>query len=184
VSKAPDRGHFADVIHLMELAHLVDEELPAVRATVDRSEATAVAAQMELEEHQRWLKDHQELYAEAVKECQRRLKRQALIRACKETAWLPIRLLASACFALCHVAWAYPRRFRLRAKLQNRIDAIPLNGPRSPSKHHGGIATPRPKQTTSQLQLKLDSLSGQNRGARYHSTSNPEMGSNDDPATG
>lgn len=161
MSKAPDRGHLADVIRLRELTHLVDEEVPAVRATVDRSKATAVAAQIELEKHQRWLEGHQELYAEAVKECQRRLKRQALIRACKQTALLPIRLLASACFALCRAVWAYPRRFRLRAKLQNRIDAISLNGPRSPSEHHAVIATPRPKQTTSLLQLKLNSLSGQ-----------------------
>ena len=124
VSNAPDRSHLADAIHLMDLIHLVDEEVPAVRATVDRSKAAVVTAQTELDKHQRWLEGHQELYVEAVKACQRRLKRQAFISACKQRALLPIQLLASACVALSHAAWAYPRRLRLRAKLQNRIQAL------------------------------------------------------------
>ena len=129
--KVPDRSHLADAIHLMELVHLVDGEIPAANAIVERSKASAVAAQMELERHQRWLEGHQELYAKAVKGCQRRLKRQAFVRACKRTALLPTQLLASACVALGHAAWAYLRRFRLRAKLQNRIQAMDQrSGPR------------------------------------------------------
>ena len=131
MSKAPDRSHLADAIHLMELVHLVDEEVPAANAIVERSKASAVTAQIELEKHQRWLEGHQELYAEAVKGCQRQLKRQAFVRACKQTALLPIQLLASACVALGHAAWAYVRRLGLRAKLQNRIQAMDQrSGPR------------------------------------------------------
>ena len=131
MSKAPDRSHIADAIHLMDLVHLVDEEVPAANAIVERSKASAVTARIELEKHQRWLEGHQELYAEAVKGCQRQLKRQAFVRACKQTALLPIQLLASACVALGHAAWAYVRRFRLRAKLQNRIQAMDQrSGPR------------------------------------------------------
>jgi hypothetical protein len=124
MSKAPDRSYLADAIHLMDLVHLVDEEVPAANAIVERSKASAVTAQIELERHQRWLEGHQEL-------CQRRLKHQAFVRACKRTALLPTQLLASACVALGHAAWAYVRRFRLRAKLQNRIQAMDqLSGPR------------------------------------------------------
>jgi hypothetical protein len=120
VSKASDRSHLSDAIHLIDLIHLVDEEAPAVRANVERSKAAVVSAKMELDNHQRWFEGHQELYAEALKGCKRRLKRQAFISACKQTVLLPIQLLASACLSLFHAAWAYPRRFRLRAKLQNR----------------------------------------------------------------
>ena len=131
MSKAPDRSHLADAIHLMELVHLVDEEVPAANAIVERSKASAATAQIELEKHQRWLEGHRELYAEAVKGCQRRLKRQAFVRACKRIALLPLQLLASACVASGHAAWAYVRRFRLRPKLQNRIQAMDqLSGPR------------------------------------------------------
>ena len=133
VSNSPDRSHLVDAIHLKGLIHLVDEEVPAVRATVDRSKAAVVSAQMELDKHQRWLEGHQELYSEAVKGCQRRLKRQAFISACKQTALLPIQLLASACVALSPAAWVYPRRLWLRAKFQNRIQALgQLSGPRFP----------------------------------------------------
>jgi hypothetical protein len=135
VSKAPDRSHLADAIHLMDLIHVVDEEVPAVRTTVDRSKAAIVTAQTELDKHQRWLEGHQELYAEALKECQRRLKRQAFINACKQTALLPIQFLVFARDALSHAAWAYPRRVGLRAKLQNRIQAMDQG-------HHSAIAVP------------------------------------------
>ena len=40
----------------------------------------------ELDKHQQWLGQHQELYTEAIKECERHLRRQALITACKQTA--------------------------------------------------------------------------------------------------
>ena len=124
MSNSPDRSHLVDAIHLMDLIHLVDEEVPAVRATVDRSKAAVVSAQMELDKHQRWLESHQELYSEAVKGCQRRLKRQAFISACKQTALLPIQLLTTACIGLSRAACAYPRRRWLRAKLKNRIQAV------------------------------------------------------------
>ena len=131
VSKAPDKSYLADAIHLMDLVHLVDEEVPAANAIVARSKTSAATAQIELEKHQRWLEGHQELYAEAVKGCQRRLKRQAFVRACKRIAFLPTQLLASVCVASGHAAWAYVRRFRLRPKLQNRIHAMDqLSGPR------------------------------------------------------
>ena len=88
--KDPDRSHLADVIHFMDLSRLADEKLPAARATVERSKAAAVTARMELDKHQQWLGQHQELYAQAVKGCERRLKRKAFIGACKQTARLPI----------------------------------------------------------------------------------------------
>jgi len=124
VSKKPDRSHLADAIHLMDLIHLADEEVPAAQATVERSKAAAVTAQVELDKHQRWLERHQELYAQAVKGCERRLKRQAFISAFKQTALLPIQLLATACIGLSHAACAYPRRRWLRAKLRNRIQEM------------------------------------------------------------
>jgi hypothetical protein len=124
LSQDPDRSHLADAIHFMDLIHLADEELPAARATVERSKAAAVTAQMELDKHEQWLGQHKELYSQALKACERRLRRQAFIGACKQRALLPIRLLATACRGLSHAAWAYPRRRWLRAKLKNRIQAV------------------------------------------------------------
>lgn len=124
LSQDPYRSHLADAIHFMDLIHLADEELPAARATVERSKAAAVRAQVELDKHQQWLEQHQELYSQALKGCERRLKRQAFIAACKQRALLPIRILATACLGLSHAAWAYPRRRWLRAKPKNRIQAV------------------------------------------------------------
>jgi hypothetical protein len=122
--KDPDRSHLADAIHFMDLIDLADDELPAARATVEQSKAAAVTAQMELDNHQQWLRRHKELYAEAVKGCERRLKRQAFIGACKQTAWLLVQLLTTASTGLFHAALAYPRRRRLRAKLKDRLQEL------------------------------------------------------------
>jgi hypothetical protein len=124
VPKDPDRSHLADAIHFMDLIHSADEELPTARATVERSKAAVVTAQMELDKHQQWLGRHQELYSQAVRGCERRLKRQAYIAACKQTAWLPIQLLATAWTGLLHAAFAYLRRRWLRAKLRDRIQEL------------------------------------------------------------
>jgi hypothetical protein len=124
MSKTTNKSHLSDAIYLVELIHLVDEDIPVANATIERSKAAATQAQSELGKHQRWLVDHQERYAEAVRECQRRLKRRGIIHGCKQTALLPIRLLVSGCLALWRTAWAYPRRFRLRQKLQTRIRAM------------------------------------------------------------
>ena len=108
----------------MDLILLADEELPAARETIERSKAAALKARMELDRRQQWLEHHQELYAQAVKGCERRLKRQAFIRACKLTAWLPVQFLATGSAGLFHAALAYPRRRWLRAKLKNRIHEL------------------------------------------------------------
>jgi hypothetical protein len=122
--KDPDRSHLADAIHFMDLIDLADEELPAARATVEQSKAAAVTAQTELDNHEQWLGRHQELYARAVKGCERRLRRQAFMGACKQAAWLPIQLLATASTGLFNAAIAYPRRRWLRAKLKDRIQEL------------------------------------------------------------
>jgi hypothetical protein len=122
--KEPDRSHLADAIHFMELIDLADCELPAARTTVEQSKAAAVAAQMELDKHQQWVGRHQELYTEAVKGCERRLKRQAFMAVCKQTAWVPVQLLTTAWRGLSHAALAYPRRRSLRAKLKDRIQEL------------------------------------------------------------
>ena len=122
--KDSDRSHLADSIHFMDLIRLADEELPAARAMVERSKAAAITARMELDKHQQWLRRHQELYAQAVKRCERRLKRKAFIGACKQTAWAPIQLLTTAGTGLFHEALAYPRRRWLRAKLKHRIQEL------------------------------------------------------------
>jgi hypothetical protein len=103
---------------------LADEELPAARATVECSKAAAATARGELDKHQEWLGQHQELYTEAVKGCERRLRRQALITACTQTAWVPVQLLTTAWRGLSHAALAYPRRRSLRAKLKDRIQEL------------------------------------------------------------
>jgi hypothetical protein len=122
--KHPDRSHLAAAIHFMDLIDLADEELPAARATVECSKAAAATARGELDKHQEWLGQHQELYTEAVKGCERRLKRQAFIGACKEAAWLPIQLVATASTGLFHTTLAYPRRRWLRAKLKDRLQEL------------------------------------------------------------
>ena len=119
--KDSDRSHLADAIHFMDLIRLADEELPAARAMVERSKAAAITARMELDKHQQWLRRHQELYAQAVKRCERRLKRKAFIGACKQTAWLPIQLLTTACTESFHAGLPYPHRRWLKAKLKDRI---------------------------------------------------------------
>lgn len=92
MSKTTDKSHLSDAIYLVGLIHLIDEDIPVANATIEQSKAAATQAQSELEEHQRWLVDHQERYAEAVKECQRRLKRRRIIHGCKQTALLAKRL--------------------------------------------------------------------------------------------
>jgi hypothetical protein len=108
----------------MDLIDLAADELPAARATVEQSKAAAVTAQRELDKHQQWMGRHKELYAEAVKGCERRLKRQAFISACKQTVWLPLQHLATVATSLFHAALAYPRRRSLRAKLKDRIQEL------------------------------------------------------------
>ena len=108
----------------MNLIDLADEELPTARATVEKSKAAAVTARRDLAKHQEWLGQHQELYTEAVKGCERRLKRQAFIGACKQAAWLPIQFVATASTGLLHATLAYPRRHWLRAKLKDRIQEL------------------------------------------------------------
>jgi hypothetical protein len=105
-----DRSHLADAIHFMDLIDLADQELPAARATVDQSKTAAVNARIELDKHQQWLGQHQELYAQAVKGCERRLKRQAFIAAYKRKAWLTMQLVAAASTGLVQAIHAYPRR--------------------------------------------------------------------------
>jgi hypothetical protein len=55
VSREPDRSYLADAIRFVDLIHLADEELPAARATVERSKAAAATARRELDKHQQWL---------------------------------------------------------------------------------------------------------------------------------
>jgi len=123
--KEPDRSHLADAIHFMELIDLADCELPAARTTVEQSKAAAVAAQMELDKHQQWVGRHQELYTEAVKGCERRLKRQSFMGA--QTARLPVQFLTTAWSGLFNAPLAYRRRRWLRAKLKDRLQ--PLDHP-------------------------------------------------------
>jgi hypothetical protein len=101
----------------MDLIDLADEELPTARATVEQAKATAVTARKELDKHQQWLGQHQELYAEAVRGCERRLKRQVFLAACKDTARLPIQLLSNAWLSLFNAG----RRRSLRSKLKDRL---------------------------------------------------------------
>src|SRR6187549_4226608 len=93
--KDPDRSHLADAIHFMDLIDLADEELPVARAAVEQAKAAAVTARTELDKHQQWLGQHQELYTEAIKGCERRLRRQALITACKQKGSGPTRVVRS-----------------------------------------------------------------------------------------
>ena len=122
--KDPDRSHLADAIYFMDLIDLADGELPGAKATVEQSKAAAVTARRELDKHQQWLGQHQELYAQAVKGCERRLKRQAFIGACKQTVRLPIQFLTTAWSGLFDAALAYPRRRSLRTKLKDRIQDL------------------------------------------------------------
>jgi hypothetical protein len=108
----------------MDLIRLADEELPAATETIEQSKAAALTARMELDKHQQWLGQHQELYTEAVKGCERRLKRQAFIGACKERARRSTQLLTTAWTGLFHAGLEYPRRRWLKAKLKDRIQEL------------------------------------------------------------
>jgi hypothetical protein len=105
----------------MDLMHLADEELPVAKAMVEQSKAAAVTARRELDKHRRWLGQHRELYAQAVKKCERRLKRKAFTGACKQKAWVPIQLLTTWT-DLFYAGLAYPQHRGLKAKLKNRIE--------------------------------------------------------------
>jgi hypothetical protein len=76
-----------------------------------------------LEKHQQWLGQHQELYAQAVKGCERSLKRQAFVAACKQKALLPIQLVATASIGLLQAMQAYPRR-SLEANLKDAFRSL------------------------------------------------------------
>src|SRR5262249_17918846 len=126
--KEPDRSHLADAIQFMDLIDLVDEELPAAKATVKQAQTAAVTARLELEKHQQWLGQHQELYAQAGKRCERGVKGQAFVAACKQKAWLPIHLVATASIGLLQAMHAYPRRRSLEANLKDRIQKLDQPG--------------------------------------------------------
>jgi hypothetical protein len=108
----------------MDLIDRAEQELPGAQVTVEQSKAAAVMARIELDKHQQWLGQHQELYAQAMKGCERRLKRQAFVAACKQKAWLPIQLVATASTGLLQAIHAYPRRRSLRANLTDRIQEL------------------------------------------------------------
>jgi hypothetical protein len=115
----------------MDLMDLADEELPAARATVEQAKEAALTAQMELDKHQQWLGQHQELYTEAVRGCERRRKRQLFIAACKDTARLPIELLSNAWSGLFNAS----RRRSLKAKLKDRLQELGRASERKPEQH-------------------------------------------------
>jgi hypothetical protein len=96
----------------------------ADRPSFDRSKQLVTSANRELERHQLWLERHHELYSESLEECQRQLERRNEIDACVQAILLPINLLISVCTVLFHRAWVYAHRFRLRAELQSRINAM------------------------------------------------------------
>jgi hypothetical protein len=120
----------------MDLIDLADEELPAARATVEYAKEAALTARSELDKHQQWLGQHQELYTQAVKGCERRMKRQVFIAACKDTARLPIQLLSTAWTGLLHAALAYPKRRSLRAKLKERLQELGHASEVKPGQRH------------------------------------------------
>lgn len=103
--------------HAPDKKHIIDAKAAALRATVNRSKAAVVSASRELERHQLWVERNRALYTEGLEVCQRRLKRQLFFRACKQTALLPIQLLAFAFVAGFHWAWAYLHRFRQPATI-------------------------------------------------------------------
>jgi hypothetical protein len=106
----------------MDLIDLADEELPAARATIEQAKEAAVTARNELDQHQQWLEHHQDLYSEAVKGCERRLRRQAFIAACRDKARLPIQLLTTAWSGFFNAG----RRRSLRTNLKDRLQELDL----------------------------------------------------------
>ena len=110
--KKPDRRYLADAIHLVDLIHRAGEEVSPAIAAVEQSKAAAVTAQLELEKHQQWLDRHQELYAQTVKGCERRLKRLAYCH------WMRAK------FNNRIQALARPTGPSLSRQLQNRIQAL------------------------------------------------------------
>jgi hypothetical protein len=117
----------------------------AARPSVHWSKQVVASANRELERHQLWVERHHQLYADALNDCQRQLERQNLISACIRAIILPLKLLASVCAASLHSAWALPRRFRMRAELQSRINAMDQLTARSSVAHRGEGASPRYK---------------------------------------
>jgi hypothetical protein len=61
MQNAQDRSHLADALHLIDAIQLIDEEVPAVRAAVNRSKAAVASAKTDLDQHQRWVERHHEL---------------------------------------------------------------------------------------------------------------------------
>src|SRR5215471_13318049 len=111
-AKKPDRRYLADAIHLVDLIRRAGEEVSPAIAAVEQSKAAAITAQLELEKHQQWLDRHQELYAQAVGACERRLKRLAYGR------WMRAK------FNNRIQALARPTGPSLSRQLQNRIQAL------------------------------------------------------------
>ncbi|MGC2409727.1 MAG: hypothetical protein WA441_06990 [Methyloceanibacter sp.] len=91
----------------LDITHLIDAKVAAVKRTVAWSKQVAVWAKEDLDKHERWLQGYRVLAAEDLKRHQRRLKRRRTIRACQQTAISLILLVPSICAALFHGAiWA------------------------------------------------------------------------------
>jgi hypothetical protein len=132
----------------------------AARPSVHWSKQVVASANRELERHQLWVERHHQLYADALNDCQRQLERQNLISACIRAIILPLKLLASVCAASLHSAWALPRRFRMRAELQSRINAMDQLTVRSSVAHRGEGARLATKQHPSAMPQRKEAGSG------------------------
>ena len=106
-----------DALHFFEAIDDIDAELAAVKTTVNRSKEFTLRASARLRDDEEWLKSEKELCSKLVRKCERRLRRQYLVRVCLETALVPLH-------ALFDLFWRTPRRALLRRKVQRGIRAL------------------------------------------------------------
>lgn len=123
----------------LDLIHLIDAKVRAVRAKADRSRVVAILAKEHLDQHRRWFDRHLTLSSEAMERRQRGLTRQRAAEARRKRAkntglrvrftcvWLLRGAVSDLAFVGAHLwfglAWIIAKGLVLRAPLGKRLAA-------------------------------------------------------------
>jgi hypothetical protein len=107
----------SDALRFVDAIDDIEAELVGAEEVVKRSREFTLSAAASLTEERQRFQFEKDLCSKLVRDCERRLRRQYLARACIETALVPVHVLVD-------LVWCTPRRAFLRRKLQRRIQTL------------------------------------------------------------
>jgi hypothetical protein len=90
----------ACVSNPLDIVRLIDARLAAVPAIISRSKQAVIAAEQDLDQHQKWARRHSERCAADLKRHQRRLRHRRVMAACRRVVLALVLLVPSLGMAL------------------------------------------------------------------------------------